>query len=266
MISKTVNRHNHLNLRVLAIALFSLLLMSCNENDKKEKTNWVNEEILQQLTELRKDVKLIKQDIAKLDSKIVTEVAKRRKKTPTPNEVSLKSGISFGSDSAKIAIVEFTDYECPFCARHSKSVFPQIKEKLIKTGKVKYVMYDFPLGFHKKAKSASIAARCAGKQGKYWEMHDLIFNNQRKLNEQQYLISAKSLNLNQSSFKECLKDKSVSKTVESNITYGTKLGVLGTPRFYVGKIKGDVITNIKVISGAQAYSSFSNAILALQSN
>lgn len=235
-------------------------LIACGEETKKSvEPDWVADEILQQLVELRKDVKSIKLDIAKLNSTVSSAVNKRRSGN-APKQVKLNSGIMFGDDKAKTAIVEFTDYQCPYCARHAKTVLPQIQKDFIDTRKAKYVMYDFPLGFHAQAKFASVAARCAGKQGKYREMHDLIFENQRKLSHSFYEESAKTLRLNMNSFKSCIEDPEVLETVESNIEYGSQLGVTGTPRFYVGRVVKDVITDVVVISGAQAFSAFNRVV------
>ena len=83
-----------------------------------------------------------------------------------------------GSANATITLIEFTDYQCPFCSRHFNQTYEQIKKDYIDTGKVKFYLRDFPLGFHPNAQKAAEAARCAGDQGKYWEMHDALFKNQ----------------------------------------------------------------------------------------
>ena len=85
-------------------------------------------------------------------------------KAPAPVRVELGEFL-LGDKNASYAIVEFTDYQCSFCSRHNKNVYPQIKKELIDTGKVQYVVRDYPLGFHAAAKGAAVAARCAGAQG-----------------------------------------------------------------------------------------------------
>ena len=254
--------------KILGFSLLCLFLLACSEPEpapqlKAEGSDWVKDEILQQLNELRKDVKSVKDDIAKLDEKLDTVSAGKPRGATAPKQVELNDGIILGDANAKIAIVEFTDYQCPFCARHSKTVFPQIKEQLIDTGKVKYVMYDYPLEFHPQAKSAAVAARCAGKQGKYWAMHDVIFNNQRGLNQALYEKTAKDLQLDLSAFANCLNDDAMNKRVEANLAYGSQIGVSGTPKFFAGKVKGDVIIDVIAINGAQPFSAFSNAVARL---
>jgi len=244
---------------ILNLLLF-YFLAACSDSEQvnKKDADWVNNEILEQLTELRKDVKSLKNDIATMNEKL-SNVGKGRI-AKVPKQVKLNLGVTLGDDKAKIAIVEFTDYQCPFCARHSKTVLPKIKKEFIKTGKVKYIMYDFPLGFHKQAKSASVAARCAGKQEKYWEMHDAIFNSSRNLNNEFYTMTATKLKMNIATFKSCLKDNNIAKAVEANINYGESLGVTGTPKFYIGKVNGDAINQVIVISGAQKFAAFKRAI------
>ena len=149
----------------LRLVTMCLILGSCGGSEKQaNQENWVADEILEQLSELRKDVKSLKSDLVALRTQL--DKPGTRRVVADIGEVRLSTDITFGDSNSKLAIVEFTDYQCPYCARHNKTVLPQIKEKLIETGKAKYVMYDFPLGFHSQAKPAAVAARCAGKQGK----------------------------------------------------------------------------------------------------
>lgn len=97
---------------------------------------------------------------------------------PAIKDVNVQGSYSLGSDDAKVTLVEFSDFECPFCARHFSQTYPQLKSEYIDTGKLKYVFKHFPLSFHPNAQKASEAAECAGDQGKFWEMHDLIFQSQ----------------------------------------------------------------------------------------
>ncbi len=228
----------------------------------KQKYQWVIEEVLQQLKELNRDVNGIKRDLANLNAKIDT-LAKTQPsspgKAPAPKTVQLGPN-RLGSDKAKYAIIEFSDYQCPYCARHSKNVLPRIKKELIDTGLVLYNLRDYPLSFHQAAEGAAIAARCAGEQGQYWDMHAQLFANQGKLSSDLYHESAKILGLDEAAFNECLKTPKPLQQVQQDLAYGNRLGVTGTPKFYLGKIKGDAITEVVVISGAQRYSAFKGAL------
>ena len=97
---------------------------------------------------------------------------------PAGDPATIDDDAVLGDDSATVTVIEFTDYQCPFCSRHFEQTFGQIKKNYIDTGKVKYVVRDFPLSFHSNAHKAAEAAECAGEQGKYWEMHEKLFKEQ----------------------------------------------------------------------------------------
>src|SRR6266849_1457871 len=86
-----------------------------------------------------------------------------------------------GAANAKVALIEFSDFQCPFCGRYDKDTYPQLLKDYVDTGKVKYVWRDYPLDFHRNAEKAAEAARCAGEQGRFWEMHDRLFANQQTI-------------------------------------------------------------------------------------
>lgn len=158
-----------------------------------------------------------------------------------------------GDPDAPVTIVEFSDYECPFCGRHFQQTYPQIVTNYIDTGKVKLVYRDFPLSFHPQAQKAAEAAECAGEQGKYFEMHDKLFENQQTLSVANYKTWAGELGLSQTAFDECLDSGSMAAEVATDMSAGQAAGVTGTPGFFVNGVK---------ISGAQPYSVFETAIEA----
>ncbi|MFH0928340.1 MAG: DsbA family protein, partial [bacterium] len=152
--------------------------------------------------------------------------------------------------------VEFSDYQCPFCDRYTADTLPQITSKYIDTGKVKYYFRDYPLGFHPQAKPAAIAASCAGAQGKYWEMHDLLFAKQGEWSgsaevDQLLATYAADLGLNIEDFEKCSADSSIADEIDEDFAAGAKLGVSGTPSFFINGVK---------IVGAQPYATFEAAI------
>ena len=171
-----------------------------------------------------------------------------------------------GDKNAKVTLIEFTDYQCPFCSRHFQQVYPQIYEEYIKTGKVKYVLRDFPLeSIHRFAFKAAEAARCGGVQGKYWEMHDKLFANQNALAATGLAEHAKAVGLDDAKFKECLESGKQAAKVRSDIAEGRSAGVTGTPGFFVGLTQpnGTKITATKNIIGAQPFASIKDAIEAV---
>jgi protein-disulfide isomerase len=159
-----------------------------------------------------------------------------------------------GDENAPVTIYEFSDYQCPFCARFFSSTLSQIEEAYIKTGKVKFVYKDFPLdSIHAEATPAAIAARCAGDQGKFWEMHDSIFENQQSLSSSNYKKWASEMGLNTGEFNNCLDTQKYLSAVRKDLVEGQEAGIRGTPGFVIAG---------KVISGAQPFSVFQQAIEA----
>ncbi|MFH1682553.1 MAG: thioredoxin domain-containing protein [Candidatus Woesearchaeota archaeon] len=170
-----------------------------------------------------------------------------------PVQVSIDDDAVKGKADAPVTIVEFSDFECPFCGRYIEQTYPQIVKDYIDTGKVKYVFRDFPLGFHAEAKPAAMAAECAHEQGKYWEYHDLLFANQDSLSADNYKQWAEDLGLDTTKFDACVDSEKYSSEVDADLADGQSYGVSGTPAFFI---------NGKLISGAQPYSVFKQAIEA----
>lgn len=156
-----------------------------------------------------------------------------------------------GDPDASVTIVEFSDYECPFCGKWFLQTYPQIKKEYIDTGKVKMVFRDFPLSFHKNAQMASEAAECVRDQGgddAYWDFHDVLFTKQAQLSEANVKAWAQAAGYDIS---ECLADGTFRKEVLDDMADGQAAGVTGTPGFLI---------NGKLISGAQPFSVFKQAI------
>jgi protein-disulfide isomerase len=170
------------------------------------------------------------------------------------------NGPVMGKSEALVGIVEFSDYQCPFCFRFHTQTFASLKNNYIDTGKVQYVFRDFPLDFHAQGKTAAIAANCAGKQKKYWEMQHALFSNQRRLGSDLYKELSKNLGLDTGAFISCLEDPNQGKEVDADRTYGLSLGVNGTPNFFVGRVDGNRIVDVRQISGAQPLAVFEQII------
>lgn len=156
-----------------------------------------------------------------------------------------------GSKDAPVTIIEFSDFECPFCTRFYEQTLPLIEENYIKTGKVKFIYRDFPLSFHKNAQKAAEAAECADEQGKFWEMHDKIFENQNALDVTSLKQYAKDLGLDTTKFDSCLDSGKYADEVQRDFTDGQSYGVSGTPTFFINGIE---------VVGAQPYNTFEQII------
>ncbi len=156
-----------------------------------------------------------------------------------------------GDINAPVTIVEFSDYECPFCGKYVEETMPRIIENYVDTGKVKYVFRDFPLSFHADAQKAGEAAECAGEQDMYWDMHDMLFANQDALDVDSLKSYAEELGLDTESFNSCLDNGDMAEEVEADMADGAKYGVQGTPAFFI---------NGEMVSGAMPYAVFEDAI------
>lgn len=168
-------------------------------------------------------------------------------------DVSIDDDSIKGDVNAPVTIIEFSDYECPFCGRHYTQTLPQIVENYVDSGKVRIVFRDFPLNFHPNAQKAGEAAECAGEQGKYWEMHDKLFDNQNSLGEDDLKRYASEIGLNTATFNACLDNGDMAQEVIKDLEDGQAAGVSGTPANFI---------NGKLVSGACPYSAFEDAIEA----
>lgn len=138
---------------------------------------------------------------------------------------------------------------------------PQIEKDYINTGKMKHVFMDFPLPMHSNAMKAAEAAQCAGDQGKFWEMHERIFENQQALRPEDLVKTAESLGMDASKFKACLDSGKHAEQIKKDMAEGQKAGVTGTPAFLLGYSEANgKVKAVKKIVGAQPYASFKAAI------
>ncbi len=194
--------------------------------------------------------------------------AAARPQQPTKGAVSIDDDPVLGDKSAPVTIVEFSDYECPFCKRHFDQTHPQLIEKYVDTGKVKIVFRDFPLSFHDPmATKEAVAANCAREQGgdkKYFEFHDEIFkrtiSNGNGLNDEKIQTIAKDLGLNTGKFTTCLSNQAQTDEVKKDIADGKAAGASGTPTFVIGKTTSNGEIDGDLVVGAQPFAAFQAVI------
>ena len=166
-----------------------------------------------------------------------------------------------GSSSAKLIMVQFSDYSCSHCALFTKETYPEILKNYINTGKLRYVVIDYPLPENLPAVRASEAAHCASEQGKYWEMHEEIYYEQASLDDINYMASL--VNLDMKSFNACMESKKYEAVVNENIELGTKLKIPSVPNFIITRIdpeKPGKVKGISYIRGAKSYEYFQQEI------
>lgn len=175
-------------------------------------------------------------------------------------QISKDNDPVLGDPNATISIIEFSDYQCQFCARFYSDTLPLLKSEYIETGKVNLISRDFPIPkIHSNAMSTALASECANEQGKFWEYHDMLFETQNtwKQNKSDSIILtlkqfAKELNLNQDKFDSCLDSSKYAEEVNQDMADGREYVVSGTPTFFVGNEE----IGYSSIFGAQSFSDF----------
>lgn len=222
-----------------------------------------------QLNRLQRDVQILKRQVDEL-----VRAQKQSQGSPAPTAPSAASGASapsgpgislgsnpmLGSKDAKIALIEFSDYQCPYCARFHAKTFDRIRSKYIDSGKLAYAYRDVPSPRRPQAGKAAVAARCAGRQDKYFEMQKLLFKNATSLNDNSYTKLARKLNLDVAKFESCLISQEHFNDIKQDMVDASRLGVRGTPTFYLGTLENGRITNATRLVGALPYTTFKTAI------
>jgi len=161
---------------------------------------------------------------------------------------------SEGDKDAPVTILEFTDYQCPYCERYFTEAYGQIMKNYVDTGKVKYVVRDFPLPFHENALPAANSAECLREQTDdetFFKYHDLLFQNQSTLSVENYKKWATDFKVDQAKFDSCVDENKFKDEIEADLAEGQSYGVQGTPAFFI---------NGMPLSGAQPYAAFEAAI------
>jgi protein-disulfide isomerase len=158
-------------------------------------------------------------------------------------------GQRLGNEQAAVVVIEFSDYQCPYCARLHFGVMPQLKEHYITSGKVLFIHRDLPLPMHKQAGAAAVVARCAGVQGKFWSMHDALFFNQSRLAPAVYAELARDLNLDVAQFNLCLNDLAQREAVRHDLRVAQALGIRNTPTVLICRVVGERLEVVREARG-----------------
>jgi protein-disulfide isomerase len=236
----------------VGIGISSFLLVACQGSGSFAK-------LQESLAEIQAKQDTILAKLGDLETKVGQAPAARPgqdPKGPKPGapdpkltyKVEVGDAHAKGPDTAKVTIVEWSDFQCPFCSR----VVPTMDElKKAYGDELRIAFKHNALPMHNRAKAAAIAAEAAGKQGKFWEMHDKLFANAKELTDENFVKWAEEIGLDKGQFEKDLKDPALAKKVDDNQAQGTKLGARGTPAFFV---------NGRYLSGAQPVDAFKKLI------
>ncbi len=186
---------------------------------------------------------------------IVLAIAAALSVAPNPYSIkTLDTDNYIGNDSAKVTLIEFSDFQCPYCGNFYNSAEQQIKDAYVDTEKIKFIYKNFPLSIHENAQKAAEAAECAkdiGGQEAFWKMHNKLFENNKALSVNNLKKYASDLGLNSTEFNSCLDSSAMTDRVASDLADGKSSGVQGTPAFFI---------NGQKIEGSQPFSVFQKAI------
>jgi protein-disulfide isomerase len=221
---------------------------------------------------MRKEIDQLKQTQEAMQKEIQQlrqqqQQAQVKPPSPVENPVNVFFDISGdpvkGDNNARLTLIEFSEFQCPFCVRHVNQTLPDLERDYIKTGKIKYVFKSFPLEtMHPLALKAAEAGDCAGEQGKFWEMHDRLFAHQDQLTPDKLPSHAKEIGLDMPKFQACLSSGKYAAEVQKSIAEGKKAGVTATPTFFiaVGQPNDPKVKALKGIVGAKKYEVFKAAL------
>ena len=209
----------------------------------------------QQADEIINELKQIRQLLERQQSK--SDAA--ADETPKHAKLSLQGAQMIGDKNAPLTMVEFTDYQCPFCNQFYSATFPELKKNYIDTGKMRFYSRDLPLEFHPDAMRAAQAGRCAAEQGQFWKMRDLMVASPDKLDLENLVADAGNLKLDVKAFRACVESERNKDAVQTDVLDAVKIGADGTPTFVVGKSTPEGVDGT-IIVGALPYETFDQAL------
>lgn len=245
-------------------ALVALALFAANRGTAAEPAQppqATAESLQRQIEELRQGQKLLLDELREL-KELVRAGPERREVAaiaePQPVITQNVRGEPFrGNASARVAIIEYSDFNCSFCANYATNVFPQIQRDFVATGKVRYLFRDLPERGDPDSMAKAQAARCAWEQGKFWEMHDRLFASPEPLLNDEAAADrhAEALGMDAAKFKACLKSGRHAAAIRRVSTDAQRFGLHGTPSFLIGKTSedGNVVWATKTALGAESY-------------
>lgn len=204
----------------------------------------------------------LKSGLARLE----TTAAQGRRRAPEPARevtVSVEGQPFKGRPDAPVTVVEFSDFQCPYCGRFFRDVLPAVERELIATGKVKFVYRDYPLPSHAHARRAAYAAGCAGRQGKFWPMHDWLFVHQTELGAAAVKKAGGEVGLDAAAYEACLQAEGPKAEVDRDFRDGQKAGLRGTPSFVIGRTTPDQTVTGQMVMGSQSLESLRAQVDAL---
>ncbi len=214
------------------------------------------------------ELKQIRQLLEKQQVQLARAMAPPAAAPAPPEKVQMNVGngwYAMGRADAPVTLVEFGDFQCPFCKKFHTQAFAELKKNYIDTGMVRFVSRDLPLEFHPFAMKAAEAARCAGDQGKYWELRDALYAKEAPPSDDVIAKAVESLSLDAEGLQSCLDSHKYKAEVQKDASDAAALQISGTPTFVLAKSATDKLNGVRII-GAQPFAAFQAAIDGLLKN
>lgn len=244
-------------------ALASWAKSMTREQDVAIRSNTITRE---QADAIVSELRQIRQLLEKQQAQLAAVMATKPTPAPAPPEkVQMNVGngwYSIGRADAPVTLVEFGDYQCPFCKKFHTGAYAELKKNYVDTGKVRFVSRDLPLEFHPFALKAAEAARCAGEQNKYWELRDALYTDSAAPDDSVIKKAAESLSLDVAALQSCIASDKFKADVQKDATEAATLQIGGTPTFVLAKSAKDKLDGVRIV-GALPFAAFQSAIDAL---
>jgi protein-disulfide isomerase len=247
-------------LRFAALPLALLLPLAAQDANKTAKPDPSQEPGItrQQADQILEELRQIRQLLERQQAKPAAPPE------PIRAKMNLNGAEMLGSKDAPITMVEFTDYQCPFCQRFHLSTFGDLKKNFIDTGKVRFYSRDLPLdSIHANAMRAAMAARCAADQGQFWKFREIVSAHPDKLELANLVDVAESLHMNPDTFRACIETGKYKEAVQTSVLEAMKFGIAGTPSFVIGKSTPDGVDG-EVVEGALPLTEFAKVFGKLE--
>ena len=251
---------------VRIITLTAIFLLVGNVSMAEQQSDGSLEQLQKEVFALKQGQAIMRNDLAEI-KRLLREAPRAAPSGAAafrPADLTVGNSAILGDEDATVTVFGFSNYECPFCGRHATTVFPEIVKNYVETGKVRIIMRENPIqSIHPKAMAAANAALCAGEQGEYWEMHDLIFSDSKKIGVPDLKAHAISLELDEGPFNACLDSQKFANQIRNDLAEASRLGISGTPSFVIGltnKQDSNKVRVTKYLRGAKSYADFQVAI------
>jgi len=250
-------------LAVLSVALLLPAVVAAQGGDDLKA-------LREEIESLKAGVGAVQRDVQEIKALLQGALQGRQAAAPPPvtpdsREMNVADAYAKGKADSRLVLVEFSDFQCPFCSRHAKQTLPQLEREYVDTGKLRYVMRNLPLTqIHPDAVRAASAAECAGDQGKYWQMHEKLFANQQALATADLDRYAQETGVDLAKFKQCVESDAHGDKIRRDLAEAQAASISATPTFFLGFAEGtSKVKVVRRIQGAHPYQVFKGAIEGL---